>query len=58
MKMTTETAKEIAYLHDTLEDCNITTKQLESELMAGGVGEQQAPIISRAVQLLLVTKVH
>lgn len=47
-----ETAKAIAYLHDIIEDCDITSKQLESELISGGVEEQQAATISRVVQLL------
>lgn len=47
-----ELAKAIAYLHDIIEDCDIAPKQLESELMAGGITELQALTISRVVQLL------
>lgn len=41
-----------AYLHDIIEDCDVTPIQLESELMAGGIEAQDALTISHAVQLL------
>lgn len=47
-----ELAKSIAYLHDIIEDCDLTPTQLETELTANGLKAEDVLTISRAVQLL------